>query len=153
MAKAFKSEVVDEIIMILEERLTAEDKHLIKTDTILMMCGERIDLSDDSNEREELLEIGMRQVIQSRLFSHNYFSVQFGYFVNIDNCENLGYLNMILKSKDATIERKIAVRNRIKELKSLNGQMQFLPDENQTLTVIETKTKEEIIADLEADAI
>ena len=83
MAKAFTSEVVDEIIMILEGRLAKEDKHLIKTDTILMMCRVRISLDDPLNEREELLEKGMRQVIQTRLFSHNYFSVQSGYFVNI----------------------------------------------------------------------
>lgn len=153
MAKAFKSEVVDGIIMILEERLTAEDKHLIKTDTILMMCGERIDLSDDSNDREELLEIGMRQVIQSRLYTHGYFSVQTGYFVNIAECENLWYLGLLIENKDNTIRSKIDARNRIKELKEMAGSIVMIPDENNEMLLHEYKTKEEIIADLEADAI
>lgn len=153
MAKTFKSEITDTIILLLEDRMKRAGRHLLKTDTILRMCSAEIDLTDEIPERAELLEIGMRQVIQNRLYSHSYFSVQTGYFVNIAECDNLGYLNLILKSKDNTIEKKIAVRNRIKELKSLDGQMQFVPDENGTLTPIETKTKEELIEDLESDAI
>lgn len=153
MAKTFKSEIVDTAILTLEGRMKDTGRHLLKTDTIFRMCADDIDLTDDMTEREELLEIGMRQVIQSRLYNHKYFSVETGYFVNIAECENLGYLNLILKSKDNTIEKKIMVRNRIKELKSLDGQMQFIPDANSSLTVIETKTKEELIEDLEADAV
>lgn len=153
MAKAFKSEVVDEIIMVLEERLDNEDKHLIKTDTILRMCNERIVLSDESNEREELLEIGMRQVIQSRLYAHGYFSVQTGYFVNIAECENLWYLGMLIENKDNTITSKIEARNRIKKLKEMAGSIVMIPDENNEMFIHEYKTKEELIEDLEADAV
>lgn len=153
MAKTFKSEVVDTAILLLEGSLKETGKHLLKTDTIFDMCLGDIDLTDDMPEREELLDIGMRQVIQSRLYAHRYFSVETGYFVNVAECDNLGYLNLILKSKDNTIEKKILVRNRIKELKGLDGQMQFIPDESGILTPIETKTKDELIHDLEADAI
>lgn len=153
MAKTFKSEFVDTVILAMEDMLKKTGKHLLKTETIFNMCQRGIDLSDEVAEREELLEIGMRQVIQSRLYAHNYFSVETGYFVNIVECENLGYLKLILNSKDNTIEKKIEVRNRIKELKQLDGSMQFVPDEAGFLTVIETKTKEEVIEDLEADAI
>lgn len=153
MAKTFKSEVVDATILLLEEQLRQTGRHLLKTDTIFNVCSDDIDLTDESAEREELLDIGMRQVIQSGLYAHKYFSVETGYFVNITECDNLGYLNLILKSKDSTIEKKILVRNRIKELKGLDGQMQFVPDESGILTPIETKTKEEMIADLDADAI
>lgn len=153
MVKTFKSEVVDTIILILEGKLKETNRHLLKTDTIRDMCSNHIDLSDELTEREELLDIGIRQVIQSRLFAHNYFSVQTGYFVNVNECDNLGYLNLMLKSKDNTIKDKIAVRNQIKKLKGLDGQMTYVPDENNFLTLIETKTTEEIIADLEADAI
>jgi hypothetical protein len=139
--------------MILEGMLEREEKHLIKTDTIFNMCSHHIDLQDDSREREELLEIGMRQVIQSRLYAHNYFSVQMGYFVNVDKCENLWYLKMIIDGKDTVISGKVAARNRIKELKALDGELIMIPDENGVMIVTETKTKEEIMADLEADAI
>lgn len=153
MAKAFKSEIVDTIILALEGRLKAEDKHLLKTDTIYNQCREHINLEDDSNEREELLEIGMRQVIQSRLYNHGYFSVQMGYFVNIAECDNLWYLGMLIENKDGTIKSKIDARNRIKELKELAGSIVMIPDENNEMFIHVYKTKEEIIDDLEADAI
>lgn len=151
--KTLKSEKVDLIISTLEERMLFTNKHLIKTDTIFNMCQNHISLSDSSEEREQLLEIGIRQVIQSRLYAHGYFSVETGYFVNLVSCENIGYLNLMLKNKDKTIEQKVAVRNKIKELKALDGQMKLVPDENGILTPIETKTKEEVLSDLEADAV
>lgn len=153
MAKAFKSEVVDGAILILEERLKAEGKHLIKTETLFSMCSSEIDITDNTAERAELLEIGMRQLMQSRLYSFGYFSVSTGYFVSIAECDNLEYLNMIINSKDDVIEKKVKARNRLKELKALDGQMQFVPDESGILNMIETRTREEIEADLEADAI
>ena len=154
--------------MILEDMLEREEKHLTKTDTIFNMCSHHIDRQDDSREREELLEIGMRQVIQSRLYAHNYFSVQMGYFVNVDKCENLWYLKMIIDGKDTVISGKVAARNRIKELKALadsehaemitvcsrlEEEIASLPDDERVVIITETKTKEEIMADLEADAI
>lgn len=141
------------IILLLEDRLKKKKKHLMKTDTIFDMCKRHIDLQDDSQEREELLEIGMRQVIQSRLYAHNYFSVQTGYFVNVNDCENLWYLKMIIDGKDTVITGKVAARNRVKELKDLNGQMAIIPDENGIPVVVENKTFSEIISDLEEDAI
>lgn len=151
--KGYKSEIVDVIIMTLEQKLKETGRHLIKTDTIFMMCKGHIDLSDDVQERTELLEIGMRQVIQSRLYAHGYFSVVTGYFVNVVECENLWYLNMIIDGKDTVIKGKIAARNRIKELKKLAGSIVMIPDENNSMVIREFKTEEEMAADLEADAI
>lgn len=153
MAKTFKGEIVDAAILCLEEELKQTGKHLIKTETILELCGAAIDLTDESKEREELLEIGMRQVIQSRLYVHNYFSVERGYFVNIIECENLRYLGLIENGKNTTIEIKNAALNRIKEIKKLNGQGVFIPGENNELECVETLTKEELLMELEADAI
>lgn len=153
MAKTLKSEIVDMIINTLEIRLKETGKHLLKTDTIFSMCQKAMDLTDASAEREALLEIGMRQVIQSRLYVHNYYSVEMGYFVNVIECENLGYLNLIIGGKDDVVKGKVAARNRLKELKALDGQMVLIPDENNILTPIETKTRDELLEDLEADAI
>ena len=151
--KTHKSSVVDEIILNLEERLRTENKHLLKTSTIFSLCKYHINLTDEIKEREELLEIGMRQVIQSRLYAHGYFSVDTGFFVNEASCTDLEYLGMIIAGKDDVIKGKIAARNRIKELKQLDGQMEYVPDENNALILTENKTREQIIADLEADAI
>lgn len=151
--KIHESEVVDLVIANLEETLKKTGKHLLKTDTILEHCAVHIDLTDDLPERERLLERGMKQTMQGRLYAHNYFSVATGYFVNVDTCENLGYLNLIINGKDDAIKGKIAARNRLKELKQLDGQMIFTPDESGILTPMETLTYDELIDDLEADAV
>lgn len=101
----------------------------------------------------ELLEIGIRQVIQGRLYAHGYFSVRIGYFVNVATCDNLWYLKQIIDNKDDVITDKTKVRNRIAELIQNAGQSKFIPGENNVLVFVEGKTIEEIIADFEADAI
>ena len=155
--KALKSEIIDTIILSLELRLKDEKKHLIKTDTIFRMCQAHFNLDDDIGYRKEFLDIGAKQAIQSRLYAHGYFSVQTGYFVKLDECNNIGYLNLMLKGKDNIIEDKVDARNevrkRLNEVAALNGQMIFVSDESGVLTPIETKTKDEIVADLEADAV
>lgn len=149
----YKSEVVDTIINLLESQMRHEKKHLLKTDTIIRLVAFRIDLSDELPEREELLAIGIKQVIQGRLYAHGYFSIQTGYFVNIEQCENLFYLQNIIDNKDSTIESKVKARNRIKVLKGLDGQMVLVPDQTNAVWPQETKTAEELQADIEADAV
>lgn len=153
MAKTFKSEIIDDVILTLESIAKLKGRHLLKTDTIYYMAGSRIDITDPLPERRELLEIGIRQVIQSRLYAHNYYSVETGYFVNIDNCENLSYLKMIIDNKDEGIKAHVEARNRILKIKGLNGQGCFVPDEHNELKVVYSQTREELIDDLEADAV
>lgn len=152
-----KSEIVDTVIIMLEDKMKRLDRHLIKTESIYQMVSRHIDLTDNSGEREELLEIGIKQVIQSRLYSRGYFSVEKGYFVNVEQCDNLAYLKMILNNKDDVINNKVDARNqvkqRIKELMGLDGQMTLIPDSDNILIPIETKTQEELLDDLEADAV
>lgn len=149
----YKSEVIDTIINLLEGRMKREGKHLLKTDTIIRSVANHIDLSDELPEREELLMLGIKQVIQGRLYAHGYFSIQTGYFVNVAQCENINYLQSVIDNKDSVIEVKINARNRIKELKGMAGELIFVPDENNCLQITENKTKEEIQADIEADAV
>jgi hypothetical protein len=75
--------------------------------------------------------------------------------VNLAECENLDYLKMLFNSKDSTIETKTAARNRLKALKGLSGQMVMVPDpwEPEMLSMMETKTEDEIMHDVEADAV
>lgn len=130
-------------------------KHLIKTETIMNRLRNSIDMTDDNPEREELLEAGAKQLIQGRLYALGYFSITTGYFVNLSECENLRYLEMLFHSKDSTIETKTAARNRMKALKGLSGQMVMVPDpwNPELLNMMETKTEDEIMRDVEADAI
>ena len=149
----YKSEVVDTIINLLENRMRREGKHLLKTDTIFRLVTSHIDLTDELPEREELMSIGIKQVIQSRLYAHGYFSIQTGYFVNVEQCENLYYLQSVIDNKDSVIEAKTRARNRIKAIKNLAGQLTLVPDENNCLQPIISKTPDELQADIEADAI
>lgn len=152
-----KSEKVDSIIFMLKDRLSVTKKNLIKTETIYKLCTHTIDLTGKDDEQDELLEIGMKQTIQSRLYANRFFSVYKGYFVNVDDCVNIAYLSMVINEKDNILGSKVGVRNdikkRINELMATNGQMVMVPDKDGILSVEETKTQEEIIADLEADAI
>lgn len=152
-----KSEKVDNIIFMLKDRLHTEGKNLIKTETIYKLCAHCIDLVGKDDEQNELLESGMKQTMQSRLYANRFFSVYPGYFVNIDECTNISYLSMVINEKDNVLANKIGVRNdikkRINELMAANGQMVMIPDKDGILNIEETKTQEEIMADLEADAI
>lgn len=149
----YKSEVVDSIINAYETEMRKAKKHLLKTNTLLNAISGHIDLTDELAEREELLLIGIKQVLQSRLYAHGYFSINTGYFVNLAECTNLAYIKCLLDSKDSTLEVKRVARNRIKELKGLDGQLEFIPDDNNCLDITENKTKEELLEDMEADAV
>lgn len=149
----YKSEAVETAISALELKMRKDGKHLIKTESIITFVSQLIDLSDKVQEREELLEVGIKQVVQSRLYARGYFSVMTGYFVNIAECENVAYLQMIIDGKDSVIEGKIKARNRIKELVQWEGQMRFIPDNENRLNIIEYKPLDELMEDLEADAV
>jgi hypothetical protein len=147
--------LTDVIIHGIEAEMKTAEKHLIRTETIMNRLRNNIDMTDENPEREELLEAGAKQLIQSRLYALGYFSITTGYFVNLAECENLRYLEMLFHSKDSTIEVKTKARNALKRLKGLDGQMMLTPDpfDPELLKLIETKTEEEIMEDIEADAI
>lgn len=149
----YKSSVVDTVIGMLEIRMKHEGKHLLKTDTIIRSVSMHINLADDLPEREELLIVGIKQVIQSRLYVRGYFSMMPGYFVNVADCDKPEYLQLVINNKDNVIETKVKARNRMKELLGLDGQMVMIPDENNILHCCETKTKEELTVEIEADAV
>lgn len=149
----YKSEVVDTVLNLAEEELRSTGKHLIKTETILKRVKGHINLADESQEREELLLIGIKQVIQSRLYCHGYFSIGKGYFVNVDRCQNTWYLEQIIDSKEDVLDQKAKAKKRLEELIGMNGQMYIDLDEAGNDIYKTTKTEREVIEDLEADAI
>ena len=149
----YKSEAVDRAITALEGKMRNEGKHLIKTESIIQIVSNLIDLTDTMQERQELLEIGIKQVIQGRLYARGYFSVTTGYFVNVLECENLVYLNMIINGKDDVIEGKVKARNRVKELTDRAGSTYMVPDKDNNLILVEYKPIDELMDDLEADAV
>lgn len=149
----YRSEIVDNAILTIEEILTREQKNLIKSGTVLSMSANHIDLWDDDEVRRELLLIGIKQVVQSRLYAHGYFSIGGGYFVNVYTCKKIEYLQDVVKNKENVLEIKTIAKKRIEELIGAAGQSVYVPDENNNLILTETKLQDEVIADLEADAI
>lgn len=149
----YKSEVVDNVILTIEERLISEQKNLIKSETVLSMVENHIDITDDEETRHELMLIGIKQVIQSRLYARGYFSIGGGYFVNVYTCKKIEYLQDVVKNKENVLEIKTIAKKRIEELVGAAGQSVYVPDENNNLILTETKLQDEVIADLEADAI
>lgn len=149
----YKSEVVDSAILTAEDRLRREHKNLIKSETVLSMVENHIDLYDDEDVRQELMFIGIKQVIQSRLYAHGYFSIGGGFFVNVYTCKKIEYLKDVVKNKENVLEIKSIAKKRIEELMKTAGQSVLIPDENNNLILTETKLQDEVIADLEADAV
>ncbi len=149
----YKSEVVDSAILTAEDRLRREHKNLIKSETVLSMVENHIDLYDDEDARQELMFIGIKQVIQSRLYAHGYFSIGGGFFVNVYTCQKIEYLKDVVKNKENVLEIKSIAKKRIEELMKAAGQSVLIPDENNNLILTETKLQDEVIADLEADAV
>lgn len=119
--------IVGGIISDIEVALESKGKHIIKTKTIrerTLGCVEIKGVNDDS---DYLADVGLGQVIQSQLYTKGYRSVRNGFFVNLDRCEDIEYLQKLLENADTTANDKIMIRNRIKSLrdKKLSGQIEF----------------------------
>ena len=152
MTKSRKSEMVDLAIIAIEDEMERTGKHLIKTDTLFSMVSNHLNLADEDPDREELLIIGMRQVMESRLYARGYFSVSIGYFVNVQQCSNVRYLEMITDSKEEVIQKKQDQLDRI-EVQLRQAQMKFIPDENNNLNLDEGMSEQEIRQALDEDAV
>ena len=127
------------------------NRHLLITDNILSDVAKVIDLKDEDSNREDLMIIGIKDVIQQRLYAKGWFSVRRGLFVNIADCENIRYLENIVDNKDEIILVKQKARDKIEELKKqkFDGQMEF----NQNGEIQENITEEEFLSDLLEDAV
>ena len=152
--------MIDEIILALEEKAKSENKHLIKTESVLNRLMRRVDLSDDNPIREDYLTSGAKDAINSRLNALGYNSVrlknQCGYFVRIDECLNIAYLNSILLHylkitngyEKQTEERIKAQIKKVRSLK-LDGQMYF----DGEMEIQRPISEDEFDLELEADAV
>ena len=155
-----KSKITDKIILATADEARKKNKHLIKSKTILNRLAEKINLTDSDNVRCELLEAGAKDLINERFNALGYYSIrsknQCGFFVNIDECKNISYLEVILETYmkmqegwERQTEEKI--KRRINEIRraKFDGQMSF--DEN--MEISNGITEEKFAASLEADAV
>lgn len=149
--KSHISEVVDLAIDMLEDRMVTEGRHILKTKSVRAFIENHIDADPQTEDEKILYATGLSQVIEQRLFKRGYRSVRKGRFSNLDECEDVLYLQEMLKNalensgtKDDSVQRIRA---------KLDGQMKMIPDSDGTLNIIDTMTEEEFVARLEADAV
>lgn len=147
--------IVDMVISGIEDEMFASGKHVIRTDTIRQrsMVSIRVDAGND--DTKYLAEIGFGQVVQSRLYSRGYRSVRCGMFVNVDRCEDIDYLQELLKNADINMADKERVRDRIKKLRDskILGQIYFDIDGDIISGLVVPISEEELIGKLEEDAV
>ena len=149
------SRLIDETITRIENIMIDSDKHVIKTESIKARVSAKTKIHGINENSTYLAGIGLGQVIQSRLNERGYRSVRCGMFVNIDNCDDIDYLNKIVENADQTAETRSRARARIKALrdKKLTGQLEFDIHGNVINGIRDTMTEEELLEKLEADAV
>lgn len=126
-------------------------RHLIRTETIKEAVRERIDIGGVNEESDYLIDVGIGQVVQSVLYSKGYRSVQTGYFVNLDKCENPFYLTNLLNNAEVEEKAKIGIKQRIDAIRHTYCDGQYRFDANGDL--IQPLTEEEFNEMLRRDAI
>lgn len=151
MAKSRLSTIIDQIIDDIEIQLNADNKHVIKLDTVKERALEYITIDCNNDDSQKCAEIGFDQVVYGRLYQYGYRSVRMGLFINLDSCDNVKRLQELLNSADSSLQDKQKIWAKIK--KQLDGQIEMQFDGADHVGYVETMTEEEFIDDLLADAI
>lgn len=151
MAKSRLSTIIDQIIDDIEIQLNADNKHVIKLDTVKERALEFITIDCNNDDSQKCAEIGFDQIVHGRLYQYGYRSVRMGLFINLDSCDNVKRLQELLNSADSSLQDKQKIWAKIK--KQLDGQMEMQFDGADHVGYVETMTEEEFIDDLLADAI
>lgn len=149
------SNIIDEEIMLIEAEMEYAKKHVMKTDTLKERVLLHVHFDGKNDETKYVQKVGFGQVIQSRLYANGYRSIRMGLFVNLDRCEDIVYLQTLLKNADLAAEDKAMVRDRIKQLRDtkMTGQIEFDINGSVIKGLISPITEQELMDMLEADAV
>lgn len=143
-----ESLVFDQEITYLEIEMDDARKHLISTETLRNRAIPHFDIATDSETADYFVDVGIGQVMQSRLHARGYRSVRRGYFVNLDRCDSLEYLTALLGNSELDIESREKVMKKIKEKRDGQTSIDFA-----TGTIHVPMTEEEFMREIEADAV
>jgi hypothetical protein len=125
-----------------------ENKHVIRTETMKnRILGHSDIVTSDTNTRY-LAEIGIQQVIQSVLNSNGFYSVANGFFVSLNECKNLVRLKIMLRNANRREESAEGTKDTMEAITFRQLKMEGLE-----LELVEEPAFDELIEDLEADAI
>lgn len=128
--------------------MVLKNKYAVKTDTIRnrILLHSEID-TGDANTRY-LAEVGIQQVIQSVLNSNGFYSVANGFFVSLNECENIALLKIMLKNANRREESATGTKDKVETI--MFRQTKF---DGIELDLVEEPSIADIVADLEAHAI
>ena len=143
-----ESFVFDQEIVYLEVEMEKFGKHLISTDTLMQRALPHFEIEAGTDSTEYFTDVGVRQVMQTRLYAHGYRSVRRGYFVNLDRCDSYEYLTALLESSETDVKTRAAVMEKIKEKKDGQTSIDF---SNGTVHV--PMNEEQFMQKIKADAI
>ena len=143
-----ESFIFDQEIVFIEIEMEQLNKHLISTETLMQRALPHFDIDAGTDSTEYFTDVGVRQVMQSRLYAHGYRSVRRGYFVNLDRCDSLEYLQALLGNSELDVENREKVMRKIKEKRDAQTSMDFA-----TGTIHVPMTEEEFMREIEADAV
>lgn len=104
-------------------------------------------MTSDANTRY-LAEVGIQQVIQSVLNSNGFYSVANGFFVSLHECKNLVRLKIMLKNASRREESAEGTKDTMEAITFKQLKMEGIE-----LELVEEPAFDDLIADLEADAI
>ena len=132
----------------IREEMVFENKHVIRTETMKSrILGHSDIMTSDTNTRY-LAELGIQQVVQSVLNSNGFYSVANGFFVSLSECKNLVRLKIMLRNANRREESAEGTKDTMEAITFKQLKMEGLE-----LELVEEPAFDELIADLEADAI
>lgn len=147
---------IDSVITTLEAVMLSTDKHVIKADSIKQRVLNSTIIVGVNDDSTYLAGVGLSKMIQSRLWERGYRCVQSGMFVNIDNCDDIDYLNQIVENAETNEETRARAKDRVKALRDACEQLaqtSFILDGNKYIGIKVPPTPEELLEKLEADAV
>lgn len=157
--------IADEVIdgLLVELRLTG--RHIIRGSTVRERIRNCILLEYGNQDTKDLIEMGITQLAQQRLYAHNFRSASSkrknedkhlkGYFANFKECNNPYILVHMIKNQELSVSEKQTVLENLKAQNKeiLYGQGFMVFDGNEFVKFDSTMTEEEYIEMLEKDAI
>ena len=148
--------VVDNIITVVESQLDGEIKFAIKTETVKTMVKSIVPIRHKNPHFEYLMEVGLSQVIEQRLYQRGYRSICKGLFINLEKCNDPYEVFRLLKHEAKRADGVNGMYDQmLKKLKELcDGTSRIIFNEkNEPIGIAFAPTEEEFMAKLEAGAI
>ena len=149
--------ITDEIIDGLLVEMKLCNRHVIRTSTIRNRVTDYLLLDYGNNDTKDLVNMGITQLIQQRLYAKGFRSCDAksaepsdegtkrdGYFTSLKDCKNVEYLARMYRNQATTVKEKQQICEIIKSMHDgVLGQLYFEIDGAQVVGINTTPLSEE----------